>query len=796
MDPAPTRSINSPLHSSRSTCWFGRLLLISTCFLAGCATMIDPATYGDDLSLPLEVAEGKSVELQFHDVRGDLVALEFVMWVSSDKDRTPGSLRAEVRDLDTQRQLASLTLDRRSITSSQRIRLDFAPAENRRRRLEVRFSGLANDLSIWWTTNSTFPSTTANVGNHEVEGSPALTGYYRLTPVAVFDDVATGSVWRTTGVASMLLLLASGGYLIGRFVYRPSENEPKVQRYAIGICLVMPFGAVIVLWLSMINIAVPTFVTFLVIVGALLALIQELVTKRRASISGEDVATAGALVAIFVATLFTRLAVVRDFVLPLWGDGVHHSLIVQQMLEQLKVPDDYGPLVGPQPFTYHFGFHLFASAAGDMVDLRPEQAVLLGGQVVGTLITLGAFALVTQLTKRPVAGLFSAMIVAFWTVMPAYYVTWARYTHIAGLVSLCGAVSVIIPTVRDVTLRRVMIAAIAAAGLLMVHPRAVVLAVALLVPVTLYLFVERLLDWKNRALAILGTTVLAVALAMPWLIRLIDEHGELTLVTRAVTPEWFPLGLVWTDQDLPIYVFAALAALVAVKSAPALAIALAGWLAFSYLAANPHLLRLPFHLWTHNGAIAISAFLPAAIAAGWGLSQLAAIGKRFWRFAGWALVVAAGIASLLRVPAQVELINPITILARPGDLQALQWAEKNTDPQDLFLISGYRWQDDVYMGTDAGYWLPITSQRATTLPPLIYGLKTRPERERITNLAIQVEQAGNNPERLYLVARQSGARYVFVASRPGPISASALQESAKFELVFDSGRAKIFLVKG
>ena len=100
------------------------------------------------------------------------------------------------------------------------------------------------------------------------------------------------------------------------------------------------------------------------------------------------------------------------------------------------------------------------------------------------------------------------------------------------------------------------------------------------------------------------------------------------------------------------------------------------------------------------------------------------------------------------------------------------------------------------MGTDAGYWLPITSQRATTLPPLIYGLKTRPERERITNLAIQVEQAGNNAERLYLVARQSGARYVFVASRPGPISASALQESAKFELVFDSGRAKIFLVKG
>ena len=152
------------------------------------------------------------------------------------------------------------------------------------------------------------------------------------------------------------------------------------------------------------------------------------------------------------------------------------------------------------------------------------------------------------------------------------------YAH-RRIVSLCGAVSVIIPTVRDVTLRRVMIAAIAAAGLLMVHPRAVVLAVALLVPVTLYLFVERLLDWKNRALAILGTTVLAVALAMPWLIRLIDEHGELTLVTRAVTPEWFPLGLVWTDQDLPIYVFAALAALVAVNQRPALAIALAGWLA-------------------------------------------------------------------------------------------------------------------------------------------------------------------------------------------------------------------------
>lgn len=793
--PALTPSIGLRQHSIRLSQTLGLLLLISTFLLSGCATMVAPEIFSDDLSEPLEVVEGDSVEIWLRDVRGALVALEFVIWASTDEARKPGRFRVEIRDSDTGEQLASLTLERGSIGPSQHIRLEFPPSQDHRRNLAVRVSGLAGDLSIWWTTNSSIPSVTARVGEQNLEGAPALTGYYRLTPGAVLEDIAMSSAWRTTGVSSLLLLLTSGGYLISRFLYRPEEDEPYVQRYAIGICLVMPIGAVITLWLSLIDISVPTFAVSLVIVLALIALIQELWAKGRASPSGQNIAVAAALLAIFATALLTRLAVIRDFDLPLWGDGVHHSLIVQQMLDRLTVPNDYGALVGSQHFTYHFGFHLLISAAGDMVGLRPEQAVLLGGQVVGALIVLGAFALTTQLTNRPLAGLFAAMIVAFWTVMPAYYVTWARYTHIAGLVSLCAVVSVIIPAVRAPSLRRVIVASLSAAGLLMVHPRAVVLAGALLLPVILYLVAERLSDWRKRALAILGTAGMALTLAVPWLIRLISEHGGLTLVADAAKLEEFPLGLVWTDQDRPIYVLAAIAALVAIKAAPALAIALAGWLAFSYLAANPHLLRLPFHLWTHNGALAISAFLPAAVATGWGLSWLARTGERFWRFSGWALLIAAGVACLMRVPAQLELVNPITILARPGDMLALRWAAENTDPHDLFLIPGFRWQNDVYMGSDAGYWLPITSQRATTLPPLIYDLKARPERERIRDLAVQVEQAISDAEQLYELARNAGAKYVFVASRPGPISASTLRDSEKFELVFDSGRAKIFLVK-
>ncbi len=793
---APLRLTDPSPPVSASTRAFSFLVLISTLFLIGCATMVAPEIYSDDLSLPLEVSEGDTVEFWLQDVRGDLVALEFAMWATTDESRKPGPFRVEIRDSDTRDQIASLSLERTSIAPSQRVRIDFSPSQNNRRTLAVRLSGLASDLSVWWTTNSSIPSITARVGEQSLEGVPALTGYYRLTPGDIVRDIATGSAWRTSGVASILLLLAAGGYFIGRFLYRPGEDEPYAQRYAVGICLVMPVGAVILLWLSLIDISVPKVAIYLVMVLALLALIQELLTGRQASISGENLAIAGTLAAIFATTLLTRLAIIRDFDLPLWGDGVHHSLIVQQMLERLSVPDSYGALVGHQAFTYHFGFHLLVSAAGDVAGLRPEQAVLLGGQVVGALIALGAFALTTQLTNRPLAGLFAALIVAVWTIMPAYYVTWARYTHIAGLVALCGVVSVIIPAVRVARPRHLIVAAVSAAGLLIVHPRAVVLAGALLIPVVILLVAERCSDWKKRVFAILVTAGMAVAFSTPWLIRLISEHGGLTLVSAAAETEGFPLGLAWTDQDRPIYALAALAVVVAVKSAPALALAIAGWLALSYLAANPYLLRLPFHLWTHNGAIAISAFLPAAIAAGWGFSQVAKLGERLWRFSGWVLLVAAGVASLTRVPAQMELVNPVTILVRPGDARALQWAAENSDPQDVFLISGFRWQNDVYMGSDAGYWLPVTSNRATTLPPLIYDLKTRTERERIRELAMQVEQAGKDADQLYEVALNTGAKYVFVASRPGPISASALRESARFELVFDSGRAKIFLVKG
>ena len=329
--------------------------MVSTLAVVGCATMIDPNTYSDDLAVPLEVADGESVELRLQDVRGDLVALEFAIWASSDEARNPGSFQAEVLDSDTRLRLAGLTLDRRSIAPSQRVRLEFPPSQAPRRNLAVRFSGLGGDLSIWWTTNSSLPSITTQVAEHDVGGAPALTGYYRLTPVSIFQDIATGSTWRTTGVASMLLLLVSGGYLIGRILHRPEEDASSAQRFAIGVCLVMPVGAVILLWLSLINISVPKFAIYLVIVLALLALFQELLTRSRSPASGENIAVAVALVAIFATTLLTRLAVIRDFDLPLWGDGVHHSLIAQQMLERLTVPDNYGALVGHQPFTYHFG---------------------------------------------------------------------------------------------------------------------------------------------------------------------------------------------------------------------------------------------------------------------------------------------------------------------------------------------------------------------------------------------------------------------------------------------------------
>ena len=90
----------------------------------------------------------------------------------------------------------------------------------------------------------------------------------------------------------------------------------------------------------------------------------------------------------------------------------------------------------PGPFYYHYAFHTFAAQFAALSGLPPAQAVLILGQLLNAAVGLSVYHLAKTLSKDwRMAGL-AALLVTFATKMPAYYLSWGRYTLLTGLVLL------------------------------------------------------------------------------------------------------------------------------------------------------------------------------------------------------------------------------------------------------------------------------------------------------------------------------------------------------------------------
>ncbi|HBY95641.1 MAG TPA: hypothetical protein DEP84_17085, partial [Chloroflexi bacterium] len=138
---------------------------------------------------------------------------------------------------------------------------------------------------------------------------------------------------------------------------------------------------------------------------------------------------------LLLAAFISRLLAVHDVVLPLWVDGVHHTMIVEMFQQQNMLPHTYRPFLPIDQFTYHFGFHALAAVLAEVSHQPAPSTVLFWGQVVNVAVLPGLFLLARRLARTTWAGLW-ALAVPLLALMPAYFTTWGRYTQLLGLALL------------------------------------------------------------------------------------------------------------------------------------------------------------------------------------------------------------------------------------------------------------------------------------------------------------------------------------------------------------------------
>ena len=233
----------------------------------------------------------------------------------------------------------------------------------------------------------------------------------------------------------------------------------------------------------------------------------------------------GVLMALFGFGLFVawRLYQARSLLLPAWVDSVHHVLIVRVILEKGGLPADLSPYLAV-PFYYHYAFHAVAAVFAFWARLAPDQAVLILGQVLNAAICLSVYRLSMTLWKDVRRAAAAALLVAFVFHMPAYYLTWGRYTLLTGLVLLPLAMAAAFEISRSDTLHTeaLLRLGVLTGGLFLAHYLAAILLAVFLV----LLGLERLwLDFRRRGwdravwTGLLAGTGIGILLALPWLAR-------------------------------------------------------------------------------------------------------------------------------------------------------------------------------------------------------------------------------------------------------------------------------------
>jgi hypothetical protein len=306
-----------------------------------------------------------------------------------------------------------------------------------------------------------------------------------------------------------------------------------------------------------------------------------------------------------------------------------------------------------------------------------------------------------------------------------------------------------------------------------------------------------------------AVTAFAVLLTAPWLLRL----GAQAVMPVVIAPgalaspsgyNAFPMDYFRRGLEEGWIAAALLATVWGLLRRDRAVWIIAGWTAVTFA-----LLNIGPGTWlVNNNAWAITLFLPGALALGWGadrwLSRAEALTRiemsRVRRFGGAILfAMAAGLAAyagLQGAIAQVNVANPTTVLATADDQPVLDWIEKNTPADAVFLINGWRWQTDTWAGSDGGTWIwPLTSRR-TTLPPVDHTFQVEWWREvtAFNARAAQIQDA-SAPASLALL-REAGVTHIYIGAKGGTLRPETFVDNPNYRLLYTNGAAWVFEVIG
>ena len=675
-------------------------------------------------------------------------------------------------------------------------------------------SGAGSDASLWYEEENAYGDGALFLDGEATEGDLRFKTFHEYTPGMVCADLLNlGTAW------GWLLLLVAGVLFLPSLLFVSLEDSlvkgGLFCLLSVTASLSLALVPLVLLWGTVLNLQLaawmPPILGLLAVLGIIYRLHQKgFVGLRRQGLSRELAIqlSSAALLGLLVALRFLQI---RDVNLPLWVDSVHHTMITQLIRDIGRLPQTYRPFMPVDNFIYHFGFHSVAATIGWLTGAASQEIVLVLGQVLNVLCATSAYLLATRVCRSHLAGIFTFVLVAFISAMPAYYVSWGRYTQLTGMVILPVAMIAFmrVPESREHCWRDVILAALLAAGLFLIHYRVTIFYASFcLVYTAIWAWGKRSnSEWLVRGLkSILATLGCATVFVSPWVYRLgvgfIFPWGTFTsrLAGEAGYSD-MPWGLLWSGNNRLLLLMAAGGLLLAIWQKKRDLIVMGLWVLITFVLLNPTLWGGTSTWLVTNASLVISLYLPVGALAGYLLASVVEKvsdrvpleWKSVWRCA---LACVLALVSVWGAWSSVNVVNPVTVLVNDADMIAYDWIKAEIPEDAVFLVNARPWQLGMYMGTDGGWWIPLLTGRDTTMPPVLYTMGSPDYVEHVSRIADLTQRVALDDATMLDLLRKAGVTHVYIGAKGGPITPRSLLFSPHYRRVYSSGEVWIFEFMG
>ena len=399
----------------------------------------------------------------------------------------------------------------------------------------------------------------------------------------------------------------------------------------------------------------------------------------------------------FSVLLITRLAFLKNMLMPPYSDSPEHYMIVQDFLAPNSAPASFYSIIG---HYYHFGFHSFTAWMSILSGLGTPLLLALLGQVFLVITPFSVFALVGGITKDKTAAWIAFLLAGFGWQMPAFAVNWGKYPAVASIAVFPALLAVLYflgHKQQKISKKIFLLGIVLVAGATFLHTRILICITVVILShyLTLQLTDKLMAQNKITKMVLLAGSILFIF----WF------HWEIFF--QGYYSNYFGI-LIGTALLLPFaFHFFPSLTLIAI-------IYLLG-IGFTTELSAPTILQNYSSRLLDRTFVQTSLFLPLAILGSLGISGLAKalIDKKLLRQG----VITSIILLLLLNATQLSYYpDPCCGYVRDQDIAAYNWINLNVPSDAVFFIPGLRVSDRL-LGTDAGIWIqPLTGRKTKKRP--------------------------------------------------------------------------------